>query len=128
MHRSIADEFREVLKVAVNNILEGPNAELVIIKACAIAKNKDMVRDAISKGGRILLGDLDTQVASATRMRTIVVEMDIYHAESFGPTTSLFVVDSDEEAISLANDTEYGLSAAAYTENLARGLQQIDSG
>lgn len=80
VHRSIA-EFREALKVAVNNILEGPNAELVAINACDIVKNKDLVRDAISKGGRILLGDLDTQVAPATRMRTIVVEMDIYHAQ-----------------------------------------------
>lgn len=136
VHRSIADKFREALKAAINNVLGGPNAELVAINAGAIAKNKALVRDAISKGGRVLLGDPDARVASDTRMSAVVVEnvtkdMDIYEDESFGPTASFFVVDSDEEAIKLANDTEYGLSAAVYTENLARGLYvagQIESG
>lgn len=136
VHRSIADKFREALKAAINNVLGGPNAELVAINAGAIAKNKALVRDAISKGGRVLLGDPDAQGASDTRMSAVIVEnvtkdMDIYEDESFGPTASLFVVDSDEEAIKLANDTEYGLSAAVYTENLARGLYvagQIESG
>jgi acyl-CoA reductase-like NAD-dependent aldehyde dehydrogenase len=136
VHRSIADKFREALKVAVNNVLGGPSTGLVAINSNAISKNKDLIRDAVAKGGKVLLGDLDTQVSSDTRMGAIVVEnvtkdMDIYQTESFGPTASIFVVDSDEEAIKIANDTEYGLSAAVYTENLARGLHvagQIDSG
>ena len=69
-------------------------------------------------------------------MRPIVIEnvtteMDIYHQESFGPTVSLIVVESEEEAVELANDTEYGLSAAVFTRDLAAGLRvakQIDSG
>lgn len=136
VHRAIADEFREALKTAMNNGLGGPDTELVAINLAAITKNRDLVRDAISKGGKILIGNLDTQATSNTRMGAIVVEnvtdeMDIYKTESFGPTVSLFVVDSDEDAIRLANDTEYGLSASVYTESLTRGLkvaQQIDSG
>lgn len=136
VHRAIADEFREALKTAMNNVLGGPDTELVAINPAAVTKNKDLVRDAISKGGKILIGNLDTQAASNTRMGAIVVEnvtndMDIYKTESFGPTVSLFMVDSDDEAIKLANDAEYGLSASVYTESLARGLkvaQQIDSG
>lgn len=136
VHRDIADKFREALNIAANNVLGGPSTELVAINASAISKNKDLVRDAITKGAKILLGDFDTPVTSDTRMGAVVVEnvtkeMDIYQTESFGPTASLFVVDSDDEAIRLANDTEYGLSAAVYTENLARGLHvagQIDSG
>ncbi|OQN95135.1 hypothetical protein B0A48_18812, partial [Cryoendolithus antarcticus] len=57
--------------------------------------------------------------------------MDIYHTESFGPTVSVIVVRSDEEAIKIAKDTDYGLSAAVFTEDLRRGLiiaKRIKSG
>ncbi|KAJ5093410.1 hypothetical protein N7456_009271 [Penicillium angulare] len=136
VHRAIVDKFREALKVTINNVLGGPSTQLVAINSAAISKNKELIRDAISKGGKVLIGDLDIQATSDTRMGAIVVEdvtqdMDIYKTESFGPTASLFVVDSDEEAIKLANDTEYGLSASVYTESLARGLsvaKRIDSG
>jgi acyl-CoA reductase-like NAD-dependent aldehyde dehydrogenase len=136
VHRSIADRFREALKASVNNVFGGPSTQLVTINPAAITKNKDLVRDAIAKGAKVFIGDLDTQAASDTRMGVVVVEdvtsdMDIYKTESFGPTVSLFVVDSDEEAIKLANDTEYGLSASVFTESLVRGLKiakQIDSG
>jgi acyl-CoA reductase-like NAD-dependent aldehyde dehydrogenase len=58
-------------------------------------------------------------------------EMDIYSMESFGPMVSLFTVDSEDEAIKIANDTEYGLSAAVFTKDLAVGLRvakQIETG
>ncbi|PMD43702.1 ALDH-like protein [Hyaloscypha variabilis F] len=63
-----------------------------------------------------------------TRMAPIVVkevttEMDIYHSESFGPTVSIFVVETEEEALRLANDTEYGLSSAVFIEDLRAGLR-----
>ena len=49
--------------------------------------------------------------------------MDLYHEESFGPMVSLITVQSEEEAVELANDTEYGLSASVFTRDLARGLR-----
>ena len=49
--------------------------------------------------------------------------MDIYHTESFGPTVSLYIVKSDEEALQLANDTDYGLASAVFTEDLRRGIK-----
>lgn len=74
VHRSIADKFREALKTAINNALDGPDTELLAINPSAIAKNKALVRDAVSKGGRILLGEPAAQVASDIRMRGVVVE------------------------------------------------------
>lgn len=63
---------------------------------------------------------------------TIVTkDMDIYHEESFGPTVSLITVESEEEAIALANDTEYGLAAAVFTKDLKAGFRvakAIESG
>jgi acyl-CoA reductase-like NAD-dependent aldehyde dehydrogenase len=69
-------------------------------------------------------------------MRPIIVDgvnknMDLFHTESFGPSVSVIEISSDEEAIEIANDTEYGLSGAIFTENLGRGLRiakQIESG
>ena len=69
-------------------------------------------------------------------MKPIVLEgvkegMDLYYTESFGPTVSLFEVQSDEEAIQIANDTDYGLASAVFTEDLRRGLKiakQIETG
>jgi acyl-CoA reductase-like NAD-dependent aldehyde dehydrogenase len=69
-------------------------------------------------------------------MRPIVVggvnkDMELYYTESFGPSVSVISVESEEEAVAIANDTEYGLSSAVFTENLARGLRiarQIESG
>lgn len=57
--------------------------------------------------------------------------MDLYYTESFGPTVALFTFKTEDEAIAVANDTEYGLSSAIFTENLAAGLRvakQIETG
>ena len=100
----------------------------ILINAPPIAKNKKLVEDAVSKGASILHGNPAATEPSATRMRPIVVsnvtsEMDLYHTESFGPTVSLIPVSSEDEAIEIANDTEYGLSSAVFTEDLAAGLR-----
>jgi len=58
-------------------------------------------------------------------------DMDLYYTESFGPTVTLLSVSSDEEALKIANDTEYGLSGAVFTKDLTRGLslaKRIESG
>ncbi|KAF4505437.1 hypothetical protein G6O67_007387 [Ophiocordyceps sinensis] len=57
--------------------------------------------------------------------------MDIYQAESFGPTVSLIAIESEEEAVRIANDTDFGLSSAVFTEDLRRGLRlarEIETG
>ena len=82
------------------------------------------------------IGDINAKEQSAYRIRPVIIsdvkkEMDIFYTESFGPTFSLIAVDSDEEAIEIANDTDYGLSGAVFTESLGRGLKiakEIDSG
>ncbi|KLJ12619.1 NAD-dependent aldehyde dehydrogenase [Blastomyces silverae] len=136
VQRSIVDEFRNHLRetMAANNT----DPPAVLISAAPVIKNRNLVSNAVSKGGNILVGDNTSteETPNNTRMHPIILEyitpdMDIYHTESFGPTVSLYVVDTEQEAIQLANDTEYGLSAAVYTENLGRGLRvakQLESG
>lgn len=136
VHSSIAKEFSTVLKRTMEQMFGKSSPAPILINTPPIHKNKKLVEQAISKGAKILSGDLEAKEDSETRMRPIVVEgitkdMDLYHTESFGPTVSLIVVESEEKAIEIANDTEYGLSSAVFTEDLAAGLRvarQIESG
>lgn len=104
-------------------------------------KNNLLISQAISRGASVLTGEVEAEEAEdssggGTRMRPVVLEnvrrdMDLYYQESFGPSVSLLVVESEEEAVEIANDTEYGLSASVFTKDLATGLRvarQIETG
>lgn len=136
VHSSIAENFREALKKAMDKIYGKESPAPILVNAPPVQKNKKLVEQALSKGAKILTGDMNAKELSNTRMRPIVVDgvtkdMDLYQTESFGPTVSLIVVESEEEAIEIANDTDYGLSSAVFTEDLAAGLRvakQIETG
>lgn len=135
VHAKVADKFREVLAGTIDAIFPDKNGFVLIDKA-PVARNAKLLEDAIGKGAKSIFGDHLDKRELATAMRPVVLEnvkdgMDLYYQESFGPTVSLFVVENDEEAIKIANDTEYGLASAVFTENLQRGLRiarQIETG
>jgi len=135
VHTKVADAFREALKQTVDAVFPDKNGHILIDRT-PVTKNRKLVEDALRKGAKSLYGEGVPSLELATAMRPVIIEgvtkeMDLYYTESFGPSVSLFVVDSDEEAIQLANDTEYGLTSAIFTENLQRGLtiaKQIEAG
>ncbi|KAI0444846.1 Aldehyde/histidinol dehydrogenase [Xylaria telfairii] len=125
VHRKVSETFQGKLRDVVSKMW--PEA-LVHINPQGVEKNKRLVKDATNKGASILIGEVDAQESSNTRLRPIVIahvtpEMDIYKQESFGTTVSLLEVDSEEEALRIANDTEYGLASAVFTEDLRIGLR-----
>ncbi|EXJ85860.1 hypothetical protein A1O1_06229 [Capronia coronata CBS 617.96] len=137
VNAKIVDKFRPALKATLDQVFSEEGLGIPqLVTTAPVEKNKKLVSDALSKGAVPLHGDPDHHEPSKTKMRPVVIEnvqphMDIYHTESFGPTVSLFVVNSDEEAIEIANDTEYGLASAVFTEDLRRGLRiarQIETG
>ena len=137
VHKSIFEPFKEAFKGAVEAVFGGKDREApILVNGPPVQKNKKLLKDAVSKGAKAVYGDVDAAMESQTRMRPVIIEnvkedMDIYYTESFGPTVSLFTFEEDEEAIRVANDTEYGLSAAVFTEDLRRGFciaKQIESG
>ena len=136
VHSSILSDFSSVFKDAVNTHFGHDAPSPILITSAGVKKNHKLISQALEKGASLQYGDFNAKESSNTRMRPIVVEgvkksMDLFYQESFGPSVSLYVVESEEEAIALANDTEYGLSAAIFTENLATGLRvakQIESG
>ncbi|KAI4704570.1 hypothetical protein J4E81_001638 [Alternaria sp. BMP 2799] len=143
VHKNIKPQFIEAFKGAVEGIFGGDKPAPILVAAPGVEKNKTLVANAVKNGAKVVHGDHEkdekhpeTNEASATRLRPIIVDgvtkdMDLFHTESFGPSVSVIEISSDEEAIEIANDTDYGLSGAVFTENLGRGLRvakQIESG
>ena len=137
IERSVADAFaaRLVARVAalpVGNPNEGEFVIGSVVGSATVERIQRLIADAEKQGARVLLGGS----ANGTIMPGIVVDevtpsMALFHEESFGPQVSIIRVDSADEAVRLANDTDYGLSAAVFTRDLARGLdiaRRIESG
>lgn len=136
VNRKILEPFSKALKIAAEKVY-APTADApALIAKAGVLKNEQLRSDAIAKGAKVIYGDVGWKETSEHRMRPVIVtdvtkEMDIFYTESFGPTVSLIAVDSDEDAIEMANDTEYGLAGAIFTESLARGLRiarEVDVG
>ncbi|KAI8959687.1 aldehyde dehydrogenase [Daldinia sp. FL1419] len=128
VHKKISEAFKEKLIAFIENAFPSKGDALVLVNSKGVDKNKSLLKDAISKGAVLLSGDVDAAETSKTRLRPIVASkvtpgMDLYKQESFGPTVSLFEVETEEEALRIANDTEYGLASAVFTENLKTGLR-----
>ncbi|KAH7472059.1 Vanillin dehydrogenase [Fusarium oxysporum f. sp. matthiolae] len=136
VHKNIKDEFEKKLSATIEQIFSSKGDAPILIASAPVEKNKALIKDAISKGASLVHGNPDLEEASKTRLRPIVVRdvttgMDIYQTESFGPTVSLITIETEEEAIKIANDTEYGLSSAVFTSDLQRGLRiarEIETG
>ena len=136
VHKSILEPFSEALKGAIAKIYPDSGEAPILVARPAVEKNQKLVKDAVDKGAKLLYGDLNSKETNSHRLRPFVVqdvtkEMDLYYTESFGPSVSLLTVESDDEAVDYANDTEYGLSGAIFTKDLQRGIRlarQIDSG
>jgi acyl-CoA reductase-like NAD-dependent aldehyde dehydrogenase len=103
-----------------------------MINSAAVARIDGLVRDAVQRGAQALLGGAaDGPCYPPTILREITPEMRLYSEEAFGPLLSIIEVDSAQEAVRIANDTDYGLSAAVFSADVPAALelaQQIESG
>ncbi len=127
----IYDAFVTRVTEAARNLRQGPPLEaLVDVGSMTMPKQldiiEDLLRDATEKGARVLTGGKRNQRAGDQFFEpTILVDVDhrmrITQEEQFGPVMVIIKVRSDEEAISLANDSRYGLGSSVFTQNRARG-------
>ncbi|KAG2419163.1 hypothetical protein HFD88_002268 [Aspergillus terreus] len=125
VHNSIADEFGATLVKAAQQHFGSP---YVLINPAAVTKNKNLLDDALSKDAKVLFGDPTASEDQPTKMRPVIVsgvskEMKIFHTESFGPTVSLVTFETEDEALELANDTDYGLSGAVFSRDLGAAFR-----
>jgi succinate-semialdehyde dehydrogenase/glutarate-semialdehyde dehydrogenase len=101
-----------------------------------LLRSEAQVQDAVAKGARIVYGgkrrpDLGPLFFEPTILANVNHDMAVMREETFGPLIPIMRVSDAEEAIRLANDSEYGLSAAVFTKDLKRGEQlatRIESG
>lgn len=133
---SIADDFAARIAARAAALPAGnPRGHVVLGGLCipgAADRMEALIADAIAKGGRLLAGGArDGAVVAATVIDHVTPAMRLYTEESFGPVKPIIRVNGDDEAIRVANDTEYGLSSAIFSRDIQRALsvaKRIDSG
>jgi succinate-semialdehyde dehydrogenase/glutarate-semialdehyde dehydrogenase len=123
----VYDSFAEKLAAAVRMLKVGAGTEPGVttgplINQAAIRKVKEHVEDAVAKGAKIVLGgkSLGGNFFEPTLLRDVNTDMLVSREETFGPVAPLFRFKSEEEAIDMANDTEFGLACYFYTRDLGR--------
>ena len=128
--------FAEKLAAAVRQLrvgdgLKSETDQGPLIDAKALAKVETHVADAQSKGAQVVIGGrrhaLGGTFYEPTVLTNVSRDMILAREETFGPVAPLFKVDSDEEAIRLANDTEFGLAAYVYTRDLVRSWRVTEA-
>ncbi|RBP79148.1 aldehyde dehydrogenase [Marinomonas rhizomae] len=124
---SIADDFVAKLVARASTLPWGNPREAVVLGSLVNPEVSDkmqaLIDDAVSKGAKLVCGgENDGAMFSATLLDGVNQSMRIYTEESFGPVKSIIRVNGDEEAIKVANDSEYGLSAAVFSQDINRAL------
>jgi benzaldehyde dehydrogenase (NAD) len=102
---------------------EGKTPLGAVVDQKTVAHVNALIDDAASKGAQVIAGGKsDTVLMPATVVDGVTSAMNLYRDESFGPIVAMIRARDEEHAIELANDSEYGLSAAVFTRDTARGL------
>ncbi|KAL6915205.1 hypothetical protein FSST1_012965 [Fusarium sambucinum] len=132
VHESIASEFQDLLGHVIRKNFGIAHDTPAVVTSASASRNRDLVSDAISKGAHQvkIFGDEHAH-ETETKMRPVVLgnvkkNMNIYSQESFGPSVSLFTFQTRREALDLANDTEYGLTASIFSKDLKAAFDLAD--
>jgi len=128
VEQPIVEEFAAKLakKTAALPSGDPSNPETVVgplINDAAVKKVDAHVKDAVSKGAELLTGGTyEGRVYEATVLKGITKDMLVYQEETFGPVAPIIAVQDEKEALEVANDTSYGLSAGVITQNLEKAI------
>lgn len=134
---SVADAFIEKFAakartLTVGDPREGKTPLGAVIDRKTVDHVNSLIDDAVAKGASVAAGGKgDSVLMPATVITGVTSQMDLYRDESFGPVVAVMRARDEEHAIGLANDSQYGLSAAVFTRDTARGLRiarRIQSG
>lgn len=133
----IADEFAEKLveatqKLVMGNPMDSKTTLGTLISEKAAIQVEETVNNAVRDGAKILTGgNRDGAFYEATVIDNVAPEMDLVENETFGPVAPIIRVKNIDEAIEVANDTEYGLQAGVFTADYASAMrcaQEIEAG
>jgi succinate-semialdehyde dehydrogenase/glutarate-semialdehyde dehydrogenase len=93
-----------------------------LINKAAVDKVQEHITDAVSKGAKVVVGGktLGGNFFEPTLLRDVTTDMAVAREETFGPVAPLFKFKTEEEAIAMANNTEFGLACYFYTRDIGR--------
>lgn len=129
VHASVIEQFSEKLAVAARKIQVQPGAS-----AEHVAKVRVLVEDSIKRGAKLLIGKgIETKNShmSPRVLTGVAQDMPIWRQETFAPVVTLVPFKTLEEAIDMANDSDYGLSSSIFTSSVIRGIEvarRLDTG
>ena len=125
----VYDTFAERLaeassKLVVGPGLEGETQQGPLIDEAAVAKVEEHIQDAVDKGATVIQGGkrhpLGGNFFEPTVIANVNTQMKVAREETFGPLAPIFRFETDDEAVQLANDTEFGLAAYFYSRDIGR--------
>lgn len=132
VHSSIAAEFTDALAAAVDTLVVGdPALDATDVSALISVKERDRVKtwidEAVAGGARIVSGGNigNDGVLRPTVLADVSPAMKVCAGEVFGPVVGIAAYDDLDEALRLANDSAFGLQAAIFTRDIAKGLHAI---
>ncbi len=137
VHRSVAAAYTEALVEKAQRLRLGdPYREEVdlgpIVNEQQLARVDGIVRRSIEGGARLAAGGTHEGLFyRPTVLADVTTDLPVWTEETFGPVAPIVPFDTDEEALALANDSEYGLTGAVYSQSISRGLalaQRMRSG
>lgn len=127
VHESLAEAYGQRMAEKARKLPVGnPHGQQVALGPLITLKQAErverIVQQSIAQGARLLAGGTrDGRFYAPTVLTDVTAAMPVFREEIFGPVVSITAFASDDEAVALANDTEYGLSAGIHTRNVARG-------
>ena len=131
----IYDAFTEkfskaIAALKVGNGMEAATTNGPLIDTKAVEKVEEHIADAVAKGAKIVMGGkrhaLGGSFFEPTLMTGITPSMAVAREETFGPLAPMFRFETEAQAIAMANDTEFGLAAYAYTRDLGRTFRVLE--
>lgn len=134
VHSSVAAEFAKRIADEVTGLHVGRGTEPGVdigplINQKAVEKADQLVQDAVADGATLVTGGHRTNGQGSFYEPTVLTGVsagsEILREEIFGPVVSIVEFDTEDEAVRLANDTEYGLVSYVFTESLTRGQRMI---
>jgi acyl-CoA reductase-like NAD-dependent aldehyde dehydrogenase len=140
VNEKIYDQYVDAFRTEVSSWKKGPPTDDGVYFGPVTRKDQisvleEQIEDAVTKGARLLLGGKRADGKGYFFEPTVLVNvnhnMQIMRDESFGPVIGIMKVKSDDEAVELMQDTEYGLTASVYSKDQSRAekiLRQIDAG